>query len=557
MPTYDLLAEPWIPVLDGSADLRPDPHAPLVPRLVGLREALLRAHEIREVAGGSPLETLALDRLLLALAIDVFLPAPDVGAWTSLWRAGRLPAAPLDAYLDAHRDRFDLLHAAHPFFQRATPDASQDGKPPAPLSTLFLGRASGNNATLFAHDVDSRPGRMPLADAARGLVATQASALGGGASQPFYFSHAPLVGRAQFWIRGRSLFEALLLNGPPDARARMGDLGRDAPVWRRPDPAAYTRRPHLGLRDVLAWPARRVTLATETDAAGATVAVGVYLTQGDKLEPQPSVDPLAAHVVSRDVGTYPLGFRAGRALWRDAAALFRSAGADGAGPPFTFEWLASGALFAAAGDAADLRTVFRETGVDAFGLVNDQAKAELWRHERLPLHVALLQDRTRQQAVEDALARARTQWDDKARGLRRAVRTTAEYALSPPPPGTDAAPSADPRAVSLLAESLAAEPRFWAALETPFFALLARVADAETEADRAAAAADWDGDVFSAARLAFDAATAHFDGDARHLRATAQGRARLQPVAPAAPPPPEPAAGITAPDSQPSLFGSL
>ena len=39
MPSFDLLSEPWLPVLDAGADLREAPDAPASLRLVGLREA--------------------------------------------------------------------------------------------------------------------------------------------------------------------------------------------------------------------------------------------------------------------------------------------------------------------------------------------------------------------------------------------------------------------------------------------------------------------------------------------------------------------------------------
>jgi CRISPR system Cascade subunit CasA len=531
MSSFDLLTEPWIPVLDAGADLRASPDAPVVLREVGLREALLRAHELREVYTDSPLETVALYRLLLALALDVYQRAPDVEGWTALWRSGHFPAAPLDAYLadpTLGLDRFDLLHPARPFYQRATPDASQTDKEPAPLAKLFHAQASGNNATLFGHDLDSRPNRLPLAHAARGLVTTQAAALGGGVSQPFNFSHAPLVGRAQFWIRGRSLFDALLLNGPPDREARMGAPPKDAPAWRR-EPTTYARRRHQGLLDMLTWPARRLTLATET-TDGEARATGVYLTQGDKLDPQPIDDPLAAHVAGKDEGIFPLGFRAGRALWRDASVLFNTADPSRNGAPATFRWLSGFAAIEAPAEVGELRRVFREQGVDAFGLVNDQAKAELWRHERLPLHLSILRDPGRQLYVRDALADAETQLTGK-QGLRRAIRVTAEYALAPPAPGDDAYPSADPKAVSALAQSLGAEPRYWAGLESSFFDFLGRLADADDAVGQTAVLAAWRREVSVAALRAFDDATSSFDCDARHLRATAEGRARLVPIA--------------------------
>lgn len=547
MPSFDLLTEPWIPVLDAGTGLRTAPDARVALREVGLREALLRAHEIREVYTDSPLETIALNRLLLALALDVYQREPDVEGWVALWKAGCFPAEPLDAYLDVWGDRFDLLHPEHPFFQASQPKA----RDASVVSNLFHHFASGNNATLFSHALDSSPPLLPLSTLARGVVTAQAfgfSGLAGAATAGGRlpnFSQGPLVGRAQFWIRGRSLFEALLLNGPPDESARMGATSADVPVWRsNPSGTAQSRR-HRGLLDVLTWTSRHITLVTKEAGADVTVE-GVYLSPADKLEPQPTDDPLAAHVKSKDKGLFPLGFRTDRALWRDASVLFSVTRPGAAGAPATFRWV-SGLARLLQAEFSELKRVFREQGVDAFGLVNDQAKAELWRHERLPLHVAILQDEALQAVVGRALEHAEKQITDPKKGLRRAIRVTAEYALAPPAPGDDAYPNADPKAVTALAQSLGAEPRYWAALEPPFFAFLGRLAETADASARTVALVTWQQEVYQAARSAFDAATASFDGDARHLRATAEGRARLQPVARPAdggeaspPPPPEP-----------------
>ena len=512
MSSFDLLTEPWIPVLDAGTDLRATPEAPARLREVGLREALLRAHELREVYTDSPLETIALNRLLLALTLDVYQPTPDKDAWMEVWRAGHLPPEPLDAYLDKWGDRFDLLHGTYPFFQRTTMDPSQEGKDPAPLANLFHEQASGNNATLFGHDIDAEPQALPLAWAARGLVVIQAAALGGGASKPFYFSHAPLIGRAQFWIRGRSLFEALWLNGPPTAEARMGATEDDAPVWRREAPKIYRKRLHEGI-----------------------TATGVYLTQGDKLDPDPSNDPLVAYVESEKRGRFPLGFRVGRAVWRDADTLFNAQDPSRLGAPETFRWLASSFIEEPGGTSLD--EVFRTYGFDAFGVTTKKGKAgaaELWRHERLPLHVEVLRDPDRLQYVKAALERAESVVRDKKHGLRRAIRVTAEYALAAPAPGDSGYPNADTKAVTALAASLGAEPRYWVALEPAFFDYLARIAQADDERAFNAAIAAWQRTSYEVALHAFDAATSSFDGDARQLRALAEGRVRLHGLKPPA-----------------------
>lgn len=542
MPSFDLLTEPWIPILDAGTDLRATPDAATSLREVGLREALLRAHEIREVYTDSPLETIALNRLLLALALDVYQREPDVDRWRTLWKAGRFRTEPLDAYLRDWGDRFDLLHPEHPFYQAKDP-AARDAAVP---SKLFHQLASGNNATLFSHDLDSFPTSYCLDELARGLVAIQSfgfSGLAGAAVKGGRlpnFAQGPLVGRVQFWIRGRSLFDALLLNGPPYSEARMDAVPDDAPIWRSELSEIPQSRQHRGLLDMLTWPSRRVTFAANVQDEE-VVAEGVFLSPGDKLDPQPIDDPLSAHFISEKKGILPLALRPARALWRDASTIYVTANPTlkakkgVVGAPATFRWVASFlSSMAAPADSHGLKRVFREHGVDAFGIATEKGKAgkaEVWRHERLPLFAAILQDRKRQVEVERALQHAEDQVKDKKKGLRRAVRVTAEYALAPPAPADDGVPNADPKAVSALSQSLGAESRYWAALEPRFFRFLSLLADAADESERSDALVSWQRSVFEAAEHAFDAATSSFDRDARHLRATAEGRARLRPIA--------------------------
>ena len=79
-PAFNLLDEPWIPcVFLGSGALQE----------LGLRDTLVRAHEIRAIVDPSPLVTVALHRLLLAVLHRVFGPL-NAAAWARLWEQERL-----------------------------------------------------------------------------------------------------------------------------------------------------------------------------------------------------------------------------------------------------------------------------------------------------------------------------------------------------------------------------------------------------------------------------------------------------------------------------------
>ncbi len=533
MASYDLLSEPWVPVLDAGRDLRDTPDAPVALRTVGLREAVGRAHEIREVVGDTPLETVSLNRLLLALVLDIHDVGAETAPWLALWAAGRVDADALDAYLGRQAERFDLLHPRRPFYQ--VPADAHPARDETTLSQLRHAEAAGNNGTLFGHEMDDPPRpdgeparRLSLAEAARSILAYQAYGLGGlagsaaaGGRLPA-FKHAPLVSGAVFWLRGRSLFESLLLNAPPHPDV-WASVGEDVPAWRRDLPIT-TVRPREGLRDLLTWQARLVSLATAPTPDGATVATGVSIANGETIDTDGVPDPMMARMTSKTGGVFPYGLRAERAVWRDLALLLHATGPEAEGAPETFRAVADlvyqGHLPFAEGDPLE---------ADIFGLVKERSnkhKVGTWQHARVPVYPRLVGDRARLDVLRNALEDA----EEQARSLHAATRTTAEYLLAPPPPGSDDRPDADTKSVSALVASLGAERRYWMAAEPAFAAFLRTLASAPDIDARSDALDTWDTAIERAAAQAFEAATSALDRSARHLRAQAQGLRVLRPV---------------------------
>ena len=109
MPGFNLVDDGWIP----CAGLRTDRWEEL-----GLRDALVKAHLVREVVSPSPLASVAIHRLMLAVLHRVFGPS-SASRWAELWAAGAWDSAALDAYFDRWRGRFDLFDPVHPFYQTA------------------------------------------------------------------------------------------------------------------------------------------------------------------------------------------------------------------------------------------------------------------------------------------------------------------------------------------------------------------------------------------------------------------------------------------------------
>lgn len=526
MSSFDLSLESWIPVLDAGADLRTSSDSAVTLREISLREALVRAHEIQEVYCDSPVETISINRLLLALFIDALSTEINPDAWIELWEKGCFDDNAIDAYL-AREDvvgRFDLLHPTHPFYQHPVVHPDSAGKNPAPISQLFLEEASGNNATLFDHRLDTAERTETLSFVARGIIAAQAASLGGGKSKPFYFSDAILVGGAVFWLQGLSLFEALMLNAPPDPMARMemedhfGQLKKRPPIWRRNPPEEYEKRPVEGYLDYLTWPARRLTLVAEEGTKGASVATGVFVTQGDKDDPA-ALDPLSATVYSKQKKRIsPFRLREDRALWRDASLFFTLISETGARGPRTFDWLkASAARLSRKEDWAA-----KMMQVDVFGIVNDQAKMLFWRHERLPVFIELLGHPQKLPFIRTCLEFA----EEQASILRRATKTLSEYLIRSPQAGTDELPNVDKNAAKQLMQSIDTLSRYWNSLEISFLELLGELSVAR-EDKLLSLQWSWARELHDKALESFRLATRMLDQDAGQLRAVAEGYRKI------------------------------
>ena len=501
MTSFDLANQPWIPVRFHGESQAHD---------VSIREALARAPDIAELTDPSPLVTIALHRLLLAICHRVWGPDSEA-AWQQLWQAKRFDVAALDEYLGSWRHRFDLFDGARPFYQ--TP-----GLPESVSTTVAkLGHefAAGNNAALFDHSLDADPEALLAADAARLLVAVQAFSIGGLVTRlpgdPPSAESAHLVKSAVHLVIGASLFETLLLNLTA-IESGTGPLNlipeENRPAWELDPPVAAARTP-AGLLDLLTWQSRRVLLFPNADGSVSrvTIMAGLSFPGGTAVE---VMEPMAAFV-KRDVKNQypwaPLGFRPEEALWRQSAALFRFA-ADGK-PAATLAWL---------------RTLRQNRYLDdsqrqlaLFGLSSDRAKIFLWREERLPLHVAYVEDFDLVARLSSAVEVARA----TGRALRTASWAMASEALAPDD-------SADRDRVSALADSLAVERSYWPALDAPFRKLMVELAESYPSDGGIAAEETWAMNIRTAATNAFELAAGALENGSRGYRAAAIQRPRFR-----------------------------
>jgi len=159
MPTFDLVREPWVPVLSGGT--RVD---------VSLQDALTRADEWDGLALEEPIQVVALLRqVLLPVVLDALGAPRNATEWSRRWNAGALDGERLAAYLAEHADRFDLFHPEHPFAQVGGLRTAKNESKPASL--LLPAAATGNNVPLFSARTEGDPPTLTPAEAARALLA--------------------------------------------------------------------------------------------------------------------------------------------------------------------------------------------------------------------------------------------------------------------------------------------------------------------------------------------------------------------------------------------------
>ncbi len=280
--SFNLLDEPWIRVRTADGDLKE----------VSLTALIADAHQFVDFAGEISTQDAAILRLveavlLGALRTDERTEDEALDTWQTLWSGGRFDSERFSPYLEAVRDRFDLLHPATPFLQVAgltTASGKRSG-----LTKLIAEVPDGHQ--FFTTRAGSDLTSLSLAEAARWLVHCQAfdpsgiktGALGdqrvkGGRGYPFgYPAWAGNLGLVL--AQGGTLFETLLLNLPLTMSGTQ-----DLPSWERepngPGQDTLHPAPH-GPADLFTWPSRRLRLFTE----GGRV-VDVQVSNGDRLPPQ-------------------------------------------------------------------------------------------------------------------------------------------------------------------------------------------------------------------------------------------------------------------------------
>jgi len=501
-PHFDLLTEPWIPVerTDGAPDE------------VDVLTALGEASKIRTLTEGSPLVVFGIHRLLAAI-LHTCIPIKDPNEWRRRRRQPDLTAEELKRITAALAGRFDLFHPTHPFYQSG--DVPLDLKPGAATKSvgyLAAESSTGTNVTHFGHQGEQQHAFCPPC-CARGLVTLPPFAIAGGAG-----IRPGINGTPPTYVlpSGANLAETLWLNylSPPFRKGLWVD-GAPEPLW---DEASGTvdRQECTDVEFVqgLTWPPRRIRLLPgpggECSRCGRGSPVLVRQMAFSQGRSRISglttwIDGWAAYTrppakskITLDL--LPVRPREGRDLWRDMAPLFLAVKAEQKQEkvPLVVE---------------QVRQLLKDeiaASFQLFALRTDmKAKVFEWRHDRLTLPVAVMNDEDAAGAIQDALRHA----DGVAGALRSGLRKL-HPALQRGTP--------DPNAARAALRSLAdgAERAYWSALDSPFRRQLLDDGLREPlESDEHRAwRARWRGETRTQAKTVFLAVLQGFDADARSLK---------------------------------------
>lgn len=496
--SFNLVDEPWIPCipLDGG---------PIAE--VGITEALTNASAYKEIYDNSPLVTVSLHRLLLAILYRACGPT-NLREARGLLRDG-LPKDAIRSYLDKYHDRFNLFDEEYPFYQ--TGHLKMDSL--CCLNRLATELATGNNTTLFDHTSDMVVLNYSCAEAARLLVAAQSFALGFGKSSqatikgekiaPPYSADAILLRGVTVWLTDNNLASTLLLNLVP-----MEPTNIDLPCWER-DCSQELRdtvvngqkqtRSADGVVDRYTWQSRLIRLLP-TCLEGNMVVCEAFFTQGRSADKSPD-DPMKAYIKDEKEGFVPVALSASKSAWRDSHAILAT-NSSMFKRPSAFNYVADMI-------EKEVMDAESELAVNVVGLATAPGKAgkfTLWRHDRIPMPARLLRDNDLVERLGGLLNGA----EQIGRSLRFFTRELCRNFLSL------GGRNPDPKDIDSLSDKIDPRRDYWAKLEGHFYTLLR-----ELPVEKEAASEGWYTAITKEAYAAFNRSTDQLGQSARAIRARA------------------------------------
>jgi CRISPR system Cascade subunit CasA len=299
-PVFDVLTEPWIPVI--RADGTPDE--------LGIIPCLEQAHCIEEIQDPSPIVEFGLYRLLVAFVLDALILAgrrpKDEHDLRDLIDAGAFDKTLLSDYVRACGDVFDLFHPEKPFLQTVMAGGEQKS-----VFDFYPTFPTGNNLTHFCHGELHQQKETP-AGIARLLTMISPFNVKVKTGKP-----RTIVGDPPIYALpiGRTLLHTLALNLPlPGTRYTEGEERIAGPAWRSfPSQGSPSTTPAQSFT----WPCRLVRVIPPGPDGFVHAVLGGAGLKG----PRGWRDPSCAVLEDGKGRVRHLGLEEARPLWIDAGPL--------------------------------------------------------------------------------------------------------------------------------------------------------------------------------------------------------------------------------------------
>ncbi|MGW1177413.1 type I-E CRISPR-associated protein Cse1/CasA [Kitasatospora sp. NPDC002543] len=355
-PAYNLFDEAWVPVRwgphPGGSNDETDLSASYPPA-VGLRELLLRAHEIEQITIEIPPALSALYRVLYAVTARMARldqvrsdeSGARSGSATADWSVrrselvdeGRFDPERVAEFVANHRDRFDLFDSARPFLQDPRLAEQCDPANTAGVDKLITTRPSGNNHSWFQHVNSAAPDLPTPAQAVLHLLvwhyygpSGRCSSRTVGDVKDAGSKAGPLRSTLSYHPEGETLFESLLAALPEPG----ADVRRDTDLcpweWEvLPDPLAAPP-PLRGPCSELTARSQHALLLVPDDTGAFVKDAFITWAYRDKISREG--DPFLIWQTSKQGNPYPRPADSHRALWRDLDALLLKNPAGSAKP---------------------------------------------------------------------------------------------------------------------------------------------------------------------------------------------------------------------------------
>ena len=369
---YSVLTEPVIPVLwpDGTSSA------------IGIRETFLRAHEIRDIQGETPLVRYALLRLLIAFAMDMLQPKNSY-ARQDLLEEGRFDQGVFDQYIElCEKDgpRFDLFDPDHPFMQSKY-DEKLDAKAEKPVASIVHSLPSGNNHVFIDHRTANLHA-LSIPQAFQAMLTSYLFCVSGTAG-PSSVNNTPPVYAI---IVGDNLFHTIILNMLSEKETGALPYGPGAVPWRKERTIVPKEKvADVSLLEGLTWMPRRITLIPNEN----NQVLQVYCQAGLDFKGNDLWnDPHVPKFKKKDETYGTIKPELGRALWRDAGTFMYDHDGTVVRQPQALRCLSN--IF----DRDEIPTM---VSVRAVGLATNQAAYTGWTEEELSLPSSLL---TQQEQAE-------------------------------------------------------------------------------------------------------------------------------------------------------------